>query len=88
MPSEFSLSVVAPDREVLSQSVRGVTLPGELGYLGVLAGHEPMVVALKEGQVVVEDSSGRTSTVTIGGGFVEITGDRVTILADSAQTQA
>lgn len=85
MPGDFSLSVVAPDREVLSQPVKSVTLPGEMGYLGVLAGHEPMVVGLKEGLVQVEDSSGRTSTVKIGGGFVEITSNRVTILADSAE---
>ena len=47
--AEFHLSVVAPDRSVVEESVQSVTLPGVAGYLGVLAGHEPLVVALKPG---------------------------------------
>ncbi len=87
MATEFALSIVAPDREVMAKPMRSIILPGEVGYLGIMAGHEPMVVSLKEGIIETEEPTGRRTSVQIGGGFAEITPSRVTILADSAVVQ-
>ncbi len=85
MASEFTLSVVAPDREVLDQQVASLIAPGVMGYFGVYAGHEPVVSALQPGLVEYTDLSGNRHYVSISGGFAEVTGTRVTILADAAE---
>jgi F-type H+-transporting ATPase subunit epsilon len=85
MASEFTLSVVAPDREVLDQQVASLIAPGASGYFGVFAGHEPIVAALQPGLVEYTDLTGNRHYVCISGGFAEVTGTRVTILADAAE---
>lgn len=84
MAKEFHLSVVAPDRSVVEENVSSVVAPGAEGYFGVWAGHTPLVAALKPGMVEYSDNSGNRSFVYVGGGFAEVRGDRVTILADEA----
>jgi F-type H+-transporting ATPase subunit epsilon len=84
MPREFHLSVVAPDKSVVEEEVSAVVAPGENGYLGVLAGHSPLVAALRPGLVEFTDRTGTKNFVYIGGGFAEVRPDRVTILADEA----
>ena len=49
MAKEFALSIVAPDREVVAENVTSVVAPGSSGYFGVMAGHLPLVAALKPG---------------------------------------
>lgn len=85
MAAEFLLSVVTPDRSVFEDSVQAVTLPGLQGYLGVWAGHEPAVVALKPGLLEYIDRTSNRHVVNVTGGFAEITGTRVTVLADAAE---
>lgn len=83
--SEFTLAVVAPDREVLDAPVASLLAPGAVGYFGVLAGHEPMVVALQPGLLEYTETSGQRHYVNITGGFAEVTPARVTVLADAAE---
>ncbi len=85
MPTEFHLSIVAPDRSVVEESVTSVIAPGEAGYFGVMAGHTPMIAALKPGILEFVDNTNNRSYVYMGGGFAEVSGDRVTVLADEAQ---
>ena len=85
MASEFALSVVAPDREVLDQPVTSAIAPGVVGYFGVYAGHEPVVAALRPGLLEYTDSSGSRHYVSISGGVAEVTGTRMTVLADAAE---
>lgn len=84
MAKEFLLSVVAPDRTVVEQSVESVIVPSVQGYMGIWAGHEPGIVALRTGLLDYRDSRGR-KYVAIAGGFVEITESRVIVLADDAR---
>lgn len=81
----LQLSIVAPDRTVVDETVESIIAPGVLGYLGVLANHEPMILALKPGLVEYSDESRQRRYVAIGGGFMEVTGEKVTVLADSAE---
>lgn len=84
MAKEFALSVVAPDREVVGESVTSVIAPGTSGYFGVLADHLPLVASLKPGLLEYLDGSGQRHFVYVGGGFVEVKNNKVTVLADEA----
>ena len=84
MATQFHLSVVAPDRSVVETTVTSVIAPGSEGYFGVLAGHAPLIAALKPGMVEYADATGNRHFVYVGGGFAEVRGDRVTVLADEA----
>lgn len=85
MAREFNLSVVAPDRSVVDEPVVNVVAPGTDGYFGVMAGHEPLIAALRPGLLEFTDGRNQRHFVAVGGGFAEISEGRVTILADDAQ---
>jgi len=85
MPKDFALSVVAPDRSVVEERATSVVAPGFSGYFGVMSGHEPLISAIKAGVLEYSDPAGSRHFVAIGGGFAEVTPDRVTILADTAE---
>lgn len=84
MAKEFALSVVAPDREVVAEQVTSVVAPGTSGYFGVMADHLPLVAALKPGLLEYLDGNNQRHFVYVGGGFVEVRSNRMTVLADEA----
>ena len=88
MAAEFTLSVVAPDREVVSTTAISLVAPGVDGYFGVLAGHVPVVSALKPGIFEYLDSTNIRHHIYVGGGFVQVSGTSVTVLADEAHYAA
>ncbi len=69
---------------MVEASVQSVVAPGVEGYFGVMAGHEPTIAALRPGILEYLDASNQRRYVYTGGGFAEVTGERVTILADDA----
>lgn len=85
MAREFQLSVVAPDRAVVEEASTSVVVPGIDGYFGLLAGHVPLIAALKPGVMEYTDPSNNRHHVYVGGGFIEVSGSRVSILADEAK---
>lgn len=85
MARDFELSVVAPDRSVVEDRATSVVAPGLDGYFGVLAGHEPLIAGIKTGLLEYTDAGGRRHHIAVGGGFAEVNGSRVTILADDAK---
>jgi F-type H+-transporting ATPase subunit epsilon len=85
MARAFTLSVVAPDRTVFEDQVTSLVAPGIEGYLGVMAGHEPTIMALATGIVEATDSSNQREHIAIGGGFLEVSGDSAIILAEDAR---
>jgi F-type H+-transporting ATPase subunit epsilon len=85
MPSDFRLSVVAPDRSVVEEVVLSVVAPGTEGYFGVYAQHFPMLAALKPGLLEYVDHSNTRHYVYVGGGFAEVQREKLTVLADEAQ---
>ncbi len=88
MAAEFALSVVAPDREVVSTSAVSIVAPGVDGYFGVLAGHVAIVSALKPGVLEYIDGANQRHYVYVGGGFVQVGDGNVTVLADEARNAA
>ncbi len=80
----LTLTVVTPERSVVERApCDAVSLPGELGELGILPGHTPLVALLGVGRVTWSDG-GRKTSVAVRGGFVEVAGDAVRVLADLA----
>lgn len=86
MASVYNLEVVTPERVMLKDKVSFTIAPGTEGELGILAGHAPLMTALNPGEVRATLADGRTTAhIVISGGFMEVTGDRTTILAESAE---
>ena len=84
IPTKLRLEFVTPERAIAHDEVDEVQLPGEEGFLGVLPGHTPMLVALKVGEMWYR-KGGEKFFGFIGFGFAEILPDRVTILARIAE---
>lgn len=84
MDGRLSLTVVTPERAVLQTvACDEVTLPAQRGEIGILPGHTPLIALLGVGVVGYRDGS-RRAAVAVRGGFVEIAGDAVRVLADAA----
>ncbi len=81
------LDIVTPEKRVLSQDVEMVTVPGTDGELGILAAHVPLVTTLKPGELAYVHG-GKTDYFAVGTGFVEVTGDHVTVLTDMAMGES
>ena len=84
IPTKLRLEFVTPERAILHDEVDEVYLPGEEGFLGVLPGHTPLLVALKVGEMWYRKGAEKIHGF-IGFGFAEILPDRVTILANIAE---
>jgi F-type H+-transporting ATPase subunit epsilon len=81
---ELLLEVVTPDRLVLSTEADVVVCPGVEGQFGVLVGHIPFLSALDIGEMYYR-KGGQTEYLAVSGGFAEVTGTKVTIVAESAE---
>ncbi len=78
------LEIVTPEKKEFSENVDFVVVPGELGELGILPNHIPLVSSLKIGEIRVHVDNNVTK-FAVSGGFVEITKKKVTVLADTAE---
>jgi F-type H+-transporting ATPase subunit epsilon len=78
------LEVVTPDRLVLSTEADVVVCPGVEGQFGVLVGHIPFLSALEIGEMYYR-KGGQTEFLAVSGGFAEVTGAKVTIVAEAAE---
>ena len=79
----LKLEIVTPEAKVYSEDVDMVTLPGVEGEMGIYPMHVPLMTQLTAGEVTVRKGS-QEFFLAVGDGFVEITGDSVSILTDMA----
>ncbi len=80
----LKLVVVTPEKKVVEAETEQVEVPGELGYLGILPGHAPLISLLKTG-ILKYRAAGGEKALAISTGFVEVVGDSVSVLADVAE---
>ena len=85
MANTLQVDIVTPDRPLFSGRVDMVTLPGSLGQMGILPGHAPLLSTLDIGEIILHIGNG-SQFVAVSGGVVEVRPDKVTILADTAET--
>jgi len=83
---QFNLEVVTLKRLIFSGMVEDVMAPGSVGYFEILRGHTPFVSSLQPGIFTLTLPRGEKKTMAISGGFLLTDGEKVIVLADSAET--
>ncbi|WP_306120579.1 MULTISPECIES: F0F1 ATP synthase subunit epsilon [unclassified Roseitalea] len=84
MAEGFNFELVSPERLLVSAQVTEVVVPGMNGYFTVLANHAPTMSTLQPGVAEVTETSGKAEKFVIFGGFVDVTPESCTLLAESA----
>src|ERR1043166_5909579 len=79
----FRLEVVTPEGRAFSDDVESVVIPGVEGEFGVLRQHMPLMTQIKPGELEIRKGN-ETQHFAVGEGFVEVIGDRVSVLTDMA----
>ncbi len=80
----LKLEIVTPERRVLDTEVEMVTVPTASGEAGILSNHAPLVSELKAG-VLSYTLRGNVDRLAIASGFVEVSGNKVSVLTDAAE---
>ena len=80
---QFSLDIVTPERLAFTQDVELVTVPSTDGEITILPHHIPLFASLTEGEVRLH-YEGEDYFLSIGGGFIEVTPTKITILVTRA----
>ncbi len=84
--AEMAVELVAVERKVWSGTATSLFARTTEGELGVLPGHVPLLGELVDGGVVtIETTDGETVTAAVHGGFLSVTGERVSVLAETAE---
>jgi F-type H+-transporting ATPase subunit epsilon len=79
----LKLEIVTPEGRAYSDDVAMVVLPAIEGEIGIYPAHVPLMTQLLPGELrIIKD--GKTTELVVGSGFIEITGERVSVLTDSA----
>jgi len=81
---QIRCEIVSQDRMVFEGDVDRITIPGELGEMGILPKHAPLLSTMKFGILKVHMAD-RDEYFTVAGGIVEVQPDIVTVLADAAE---
>src|SRR5712664_1105194 len=86
LPESIELVVVTPERQLLRETVVEVALPGGDGCLGILPGHAALITELGIGELTYRSkTASEPGHLAIISGFAEVLGDRVTVLAETAE---
>ena len=81
----LKLEIVTPEKRVLDAEVDSVTVTTATGEAGILPNHAPLISALKPG-ILSYSAKGSTDRLAVSGGFVEVSDNSVTVLADTAES--
>ena len=85
LPESIHLEIVTPEKRLANEVVDEVVLPGSEGSLGVLPGHTPLLATLGIGELMYRRGATR-HRLAIAWGFAEVLPDRVSILAEIAES--
>jgi F-type H+-transporting ATPase subunit epsilon len=83
MANTLKLEIVTAEGPVYSEDVEMVTLPGLTGQFGVYPQHVPLLTQMVPGEIIVS-KDGHDTFFATGGGLIEVTASRVSILTDLA----
>jgi F-type H+-transporting ATPase subunit epsilon len=83
--STMTVEVVTPERVVYSGEAKMVIARGVEGDLGILPNHMPLVTPLKIAPVRIKTEGDKEIRMAVSGGFMEVRGDKVTIIAETAE---
>src|SRR5260221_3861727 len=84
MADKVQFELVSPEKLLLSEAVDMVVVPGTEGNFGVVAGHSLLISTVRPGVIDVYEGNEISERIFVSGGFVEVTAERCTVLADEA----
>lgn len=84
MADKFEFELVSPEKLLASVQAELVVVPGSEGDFGILAGHSPLISGVRPGVIAVYEGDKIVDRIFVAGGFVEVTGERLTVLAQEA----
>ena len=84
MADYLKLSLVTPEKQVVNEEVEQVNVPGSEGDLGILYDHASLITNLRPGNLSYEKDNVTTELI-VSQGYMEVTDNRVIILAESAE---
>ena len=84
MSQKLILSIVTPEKLLVADEVDQVNAPGTEGDLGILYDHAPLLTNLRSGQLSYE-KDGEIVALVVSGGYLEVTDNRVTVLAETGE---
>jgi len=84
MAEKIQFELVSPVKLLLSEPVEMVVVPGEDGDFGALPLHTPLLSTVRPGVIDIHNGGKVSNRIFVAGGFVEVTGERVTVLAEEA----
>ena len=87
MAEAFKFDLVSPERRLASLDATEVQIPGAGGDMTAMANHAPTITTLRPGLLQVIHAGGQDDYIVLGG-FVEISADKVTVLAERALPRA
>ncbi|MBL8260520.1 MAG: F0F1 ATP synthase subunit epsilon [Candidatus Competibacteraceae bacterium] len=88
MAFKVHVDVVSAERELFSGLAEMVVATAELGEMGILPGHSPLLARLKPGQIRIQVSAEETQVIYVSSGLLEVQPHVVTVLADYAEDAA
>ncbi|MCK5061962.1 ATP synthase F1 subunit epsilon [Candidatus Parcubacteria bacterium] len=87
MPEQKTIKfeIVTPERIVMKEQVVQVSVPTKQGEITVLPSHIPLVAGLMSGVIEIVKEDGNSEIMSVSGGFIEVSKNKVVILADTAE---
>lgn len=79
----LTLEIVTPEARVYSDTIDTVVIPTVDGEVGILPGHIPLLTQVDHGELRVTKGN-TTQWLAVGGGFAQVSGDKVSVLAERA----
>ena len=81
----FHFELVSPEQLLFSGEVEAVVVPGAEGQFTVMKDHAPVMTVLKAGVVEIDETANKKTKLFVRGGFADVAGGGLTILAESAK---
>jgi F-type H+-transporting ATPase subunit epsilon len=82
----FSLNILTSTKTIFAADIISLIAPAELGYLGVLANHAPLIANLVSGKLILRDQSGKLTIIhSLGKGVLQVFKNNVTVLLENVE---
>jgi len=82
---EIILEIITPSKIIYSGNVKSITIPGTKGSFQVLYNHAPIISSFEIGRIKVIDTDDRELNFATSGGTVEVSNNKILVLAETAE---
>lgn len=81
----YHLFFATPEKVIIDEEIESLNAPGSLGYLEILSHHAPLITVLQAGVLTIDYQNKKRMLFAISGGFLEVSFNQATLLADTAE---